>query len=44
MNEFYSPSKVDSYLISMITSVVTNVLHSSYYIFITLILLLLLLL
>ena len=39
MNEFYSPSKVDSYLISMITSVVTNVLHSSYYIFINILLL-----
>ena len=29
MNEFYTPNKIDSYLISMITSVVTNTLHSS---------------
>ena len=29
MNEFYTPNKVDSYLISMITSVVTSILHSS---------------
>ena len=33
MNEFYTPNKIDAYIVSMITSVVTNILHSSFHIF-----------